>query len=71
MFEYYIILKGNNKHLACREFETLWEIYCKESIKLREVQNILYCFKSNTLINKKCDFLSRLTFTNVLSREKI
>ena len=67
MNSYVLILKGCNKRLACLEFETLWQTYFHEEIKLLEVQNVIYTFKSKILdIHKDPRILSRLTFTNYL-----
>lgn len=67
MISYVLILKGCNKKLACLEFETLWLTYFHEEIKLLEIQNVIYTFKSKILdIHKDPRILSRLTFTNYL-----
>lgn len=67
MKSYLLILKGCNKKLASLEFETLWETYFYEEIKLEEVQNVIYTFKSKIVdIHKDPRILSRLTFTNYL-----
>ena len=69
MNRYYLILKGMNKDFAISEFSTLWNLYLEEKIKLEQVQNVLYTFKSKHTISSEETFLSRLTFTNYLGLE--
>lgn len=66
MYNYTVILKGSNKKLAIEEFETLWSVYFKEIIELKQIQNIMYSFSSNKLISKNHKLLQRLTYTNVI-----
>lgn len=69
MNTYYLALKGINKKFATLEFETLWKTYFNEEIKLKEIENILYKFSSEILIDEKHPLLKRLTFTNYLGKE--
>lgn len=69
MNNYYLILKGINKKFASLEFEILWKTYFDEEIKLEEIENVLYKFSSDILIDKKHPMLKRLTFTNYLGLE--
>lgn len=64
---YILILKGTNKDLATTEFETLFKTYYNKTIKLKQIHNTIYTFKSEILITKSDEFLTRLTFTNHLS----
>ncbi len=66
MYTYYLILKGNNKDLATTEFETLWNLYYNEKIKLKREENVMYCFSSKNIINSSHELLKRLTLTNYL-----
>ena len=68
MFDYLLILKGNNKELAIAEFETLWRVYFNEDISLIEVKNVVYKFSSKFLIESNHEILARLTYTNLLVR---
>ncbi len=68
MNDYFLILKGNNKDFATNEFETLWNLYFNEKIKLERVQNTIYFFNSQTLIQREHPLLRRLTFTNYLGK---
>lgn len=68
MFDYLLILKGNNKELAVVEFETLWSVYFEEEINLEEVKNVVYKFSSKFLIEDNHEMLSRFTYTNLLIR---
>lgn len=65
MKNYIVIFKGTNKKLALLELEILWKLYFNEELKLKEIQNTGYYFKSNiiNIINK---FLNRLTYTNYI-----
>ena len=67
MYDYIVILKGTNKKLACLEFEILFKTYFDEEIKLKQLNNIYYKFKSKYLIDRDNVLLKRLTFTNHLS----
>ncbi len=69
MNRYYLFLKGNNKELASAEFETVWEVFVKEKIKLKQAENVLYFFESEHLLTQESDFLKRLTFTNFIGIE--
>lgn len=69
MYTYYLILKGMNKDFAISEFSTLWNLYLDETIKLYQVQNVLYSFTSKKKISQEEEFLDRLTFTNYLGLE--
>ncbi len=71
MQEYLIILKGNNKDLGIFEFETLWETYTNEKIKLKNIKNILYRFKTKNKLSPSSDMLKRLTYTNFISETLI
>lgn len=66
MYDYFLILKGNNKDLAIKEFENLWYLYNKENIRVKQVKNIYYKFKAKTKIESDNELLSRLTLTNKL-----
>ena len=71
MQEYIIILKGTNKLQASFEFENLWKLYLKENIKLEQLNNTFYSFKSNLSFNNNINnfnFFERLTFTNQIYR---
>ena len=64
MHEYNLILKGTNKELAKYEFKTLWVTYFKEEIKLTQIHNKFYIFKSKNQIEPNHKLTSRLTLTN-------
>ncbi len=66
-YKYFLILKGTNKDLATYEFETLWQVYFEEDVKLKQLQNTVYIFESKNLLEKDNEFLYRLTFTNHIS----
>jgi putative methyltransferase (TIGR01177 family) len=70
MNEYILVLKGTNKDLATYEFETLWKVYFNEDIKLKQLHNVYYTFKSKNLINISSKLLKRLTYTNKLCLKK-
>jgi len=65
---YYLIFRGNNKEIAKAEFETLWEVYFNEKIKINEVQNVLSTFNSINKIEKNSELLKRITYTNYLGK---
>jgi tRNA (guanine10-N2)-dimethyltransferase len=65
MNTYYLVLKGSNKGLATTEFETLFNTYYDESIKLEKIENTMYKFSSNKILDSK-ELLHRLTFTNYI-----
>lgn len=67
MNKYLVVLKGENKLFATREFESLWDIYFNQKITLKQLQNTLYFFESEFLLDSNCILLKRLTFTNIIS----
>ncbi|MFW5704324.1 MAG: DNA methyltransferase [Nanoarchaeota archaeon] len=64
--KYILVLKGTNKDLATFEFETLWETYFDEKIILKQIENRVYSFQSQNIIEPTHQLLRRLTFTNYL-----
>ncbi len=71
MYNYIVILKGSNKDLASFELKNLWEIYFNEKIKLIQIDNTYFKFKSKNKINKDHKIFQRITFTNNLFLEII
>lgn len=69
MFKYFLFLKGNNKVLAINEIETLWGVFMKEKIVVKQAENTLYYFHSKKKIDGSEEFLKRITFTNYLGIE--
>ena len=68
MYEYILVLNGQNYDLATFEFENLWNIYKKEKITLIKISHSYYSFKSSKLLKQNSKFLFRLTFTNNIYR---
>jgi tRNA (guanine10-N2)-dimethyltransferase len=67
MTEYFIILKGTNKEFATAEFESLFNLYYIQKIKLEKISNVYYKFSSNIKLTGKEPLFQRLTFTKHVS----
>jgi len=63
MTEYFVILKGTNKEFATAEFETLFNLYYNQKLKLEQISNVYYKFNTNIKLNYNDEIFKRLTFT--------
>ena len=64
MKEYFVVFKGSNKELATTEFSILWNLYFREQIKFTQRRNTIYSFKTDIILEKDSEILSKFTFTN-------